>query len=594
MGSTARFVPLTAALAGVVLAMTGVASAQADQSPTFTVTVGAHGPWTNPDDTPAFPFIDRDGTFYYQQSQANYGATATRAWDFYSGTNFDTATRSSTSDAQNPTNPQDSNADTTWRCNNSPTGVESTYPPEGSRYSQRNYCDLVGVWVDPDNGDWIGLVHNEFTPQPFGDRLHFDAIDYAISTDQGKTWVIKDHVITSPYSTDRDDTAAFPEQTYDYGDGDPRLFVDTASGYFYVYYGSRIVDKASSWKAFYSHVARAPMSAKMSPGSWSKFYDGKWDQPGTGGKESNLVPVTADNPSGYTPTTKEYDPATPGTTAAQVAAGKTPPTSPLFVMDITYNAYLGLYIGEPQGVDQSGNEPQEYYATDNLATQKWTRIGDTGDYHTASWYRWFLDPANKTSSAIVGKTFRAYCSYGCSDDRDSEYIDVSIDSSAPARPVETGRSYHISGRGLLLSQQVNGDATTSVRHDNGRSTWTFESDDDGSYRIVNSATGQLLGVDSSSTSSRSWETKPTTAPEGSGGGAVGQQWFVIANTTPTNGSTTGTFRIVNRYSGLVLAMSNDSARAVETTPARSWTDGHTRTRTPRTSADQTLQLTPVG
>ncbi|MFD0078886.1 hypothetical protein ACFVIY_41710 [Streptomyces sp. NPDC127166] len=139
--------------------------------------------------------------------------------------------------------------------------------PAGSGYAQKNYCDLAGVWVGPDTGDWYGLVHNEFTPQPFGDGLHFDAIDYAVSKDQGRTWSIKDHVITSPCSTTRGDTSAFPQQTYDYGDGDQRLFVDTASGYFYAFYGSRIVNKGGGWGAFYGHVARAPIAGKMAPSS---------------------------------------------------------------------------------------------------------------------------------------------------------------------------------------------------------------------------------------------------------------------------------------------------------------------------------------
>ena len=102
-----------------------------------------------------------------------------------------------------PANPVDKNSDTTWRCNNSPTGVESTYAPPPTGYSQPNYCDLMGMWVDPDTGDWVGLVHNEFTPKPFGDGMHYDSIDYAKSTDQGRTWTIIDHVLTSPYSTPR-------------------------------------------------------------------------------------------------------------------------------------------------------------------------------------------------------------------------------------------------------------------------------------------------------------------------------------------------------------------------------------------------------
>lgn len=152
------------------------------------------------------------------------------------------------------------------------------------------------MWVDPDTGDWYGLVHNEFTPQPFGDGLHFDAIDYAVSTDRGRTWTIQDHVITSPFSTVRGDTAAFPNQTYDYGDGDQRLFVDTASGYFYVYYGSRIVDKKGGWKAFYEHVARAPIAQRMAPGSGASGTTAPGPSPAPAARRATSSPSTPATP----------------------------------------------------------------------------------------------------------------------------------------------------------------------------------------------------------------------------------------------------------------------------------------------------------
>ncbi|MGC0327745.1 hypothetical protein RKD23_000735 [Streptomyces sp. SAI-170] len=558
---------------------------------TYTVTVGSKGSWTHPDDTPAASYIDKDGTYYFQQAHALYGANDSRQWNFFTGTNLDTATRSGTiSNAVNPANPDDKNGDTTWRCNNSPTGVESTYAPTGSGYAQRNYCDLAGVWVDPDTGHWYGLVHNEFTPQPFGDGLHYDGIDYAVSTDKGRTWDIKSHVITSPYSTRRGDTTAFPQQTYHYGDGDPRLYVDTASGWFYVFYGSRIVEKGGGWKAFHAHVARAPISQKMAPSSWRKWYDGTWSEPGVGGRESNMVPVGADSATGYTPVDKEYDPANSGKVAEQVAAGKMPPTSPLFVMDITYNAHLGLYIGEPQAVDQSGNAPQQFYATDDLATQKWRLIGDTGSYTNASWYRWFLDGVNKTSSQIVGRSFRSYCSFGCSGGSSSEYVDVSIGTSAPAAPVDTTMSYRIgNGDGRVLAQVTGGSAITSVAAPTGSAAeaWIFTGNGDGSYRIANAATGALLGVGSGSTSTRAWGTRPTATALGAGGTAVGQQWWVIPGTS-ADGTANGTYRLVNRYSGLVLGLSADSARTAETAPSRYWSSGT------RTAAEQTLRLTAVG
>lgn len=581
------------ATAAVVIVGPAAVPASAPAVPptaTYTITIGSKGSYGHPTDTPAHPYVDKDGTFYFQQSASLYGATQPRYWDFFTGANFDTAARSSAiSDAVNPNNSNDRNNNTTWRCNNSPTGVESTYAPAGSGYSQRNFCVLVGVWVDPDTGDWYGLVHNEFTPQPFGDGLHYDAIDYAVSTDQGRTWTIRGHAITSPYSTRRGDTTAFPQQTYHYGDGDQRLFVDTASGYFYAYFGSRIVDKGGSWRAFYANVARAPISAKMATGSWQKWYDGSWSQPGVGGRQSNLVPVTSANPTGYTPPDKEYNPANTGTASQQIAAGKMPPTSPLFVMNITYNAYLGLYIGTPQAVDQSGNAPQEIYVTDDLATAKWYLIGNTGNYRTASWYRWFLDGAGKTSSNIVGKTFRSYCSIACSGGSSGEYVNTTIESTAPAAPpADPAKTYRVgSGSGRILAQLSGSTATTSLAAATGSNleAWTFTGNGDGSYRITNPATGQALGV-STTTAARAWGTKPTVTSTPS----VGQQWFIVKAT-----GSTGNYRLVNRHSGLVLGMSANTGRLTETTPSRFWTN---TTGNPvggnRTAGEQTLTFTPVG
>ncbi|MFD9124026.1 RICIN domain-containing protein [Kitasatospora sp. NPDC059571] len=592
-------------LAAAALALSGSAlpappaTAAAPPAATYTVTVGATGSYAHPTDTPAGTFTDKDGTFYFQQSAALYGSTEPRYWDFYTGTDFDTATRSAAiSNAVNPANSADRNNDTTWRCNNSPTGLAATAAAGGSGYSQRNFCDLVGVWVDPDTGDWYGLVHNEFTPQPFGDGLHYDAIDYAVSTDQGRTWSIKGHAITSPYSTTRNDTAAFPNQTYDYGDGDQRLFVDTASGYFYVYYGSRIVPKSGVGGSTggLAHVARAPISGKMAAGSWSKWYDGAWTQPGVGGLESNMVPATDAAPSGYTPVADDYDPANTGSVNQQVAAGQLPAKSDLFIMNIAYDAYLGKYIGEPEVV--SGTAPQRFYVTDDLATQRWRPAGDSGSYTSGSWYRWFLDGASRTGSAVVGRTFRSYCSIACASS-DGEFADITVDSSAPgAAPFDPARTYRISsGGGRVLARAAAGSAaTTSLAAATGSAleSWVFAGNGDGSYRIVSAADGQLLGVDSTRTAGRAWAAAPTVGAPGAGGPTVGQQWFVVPAVS-ASGAPTGAHRLVNRYSGLVIGMSGEAGRTAETTPLRSWTNttGSTVGGT-RSAAEQTLTVTATG
>ena len=590
---------LAAGLAAAALAAAGLSAltagpaAAAPPAAAYTIGIGSTGSFANPDDTPASTFIDKNGTFYYQSSHSLYGATDSRSWEFYTGSNLTTATAAAV-------NSSGTNPDTTALCDNSPTGVTATAAPSGSGYSQRNYCDLLGVWVDPDTGTWYGLVHNEFTPQPFGDGLHYDAIDYAQSTDQGRSWTIEGHAITSPYSTARGDTGAFPNQTYDYGDGDQRLYVDYASGYFYVYYGSRIIPKGgvAGSEDGLAHVARAPISGKMATGTWQKFYNGSWTQPGVGGKESNLEPVTSAAPSGYTAPAQDYNPANTGDVDQQIAAGVLPSKSPLFVMNITYDAYLGLYIGEPEAVDQSSPKPQQFYATDNLATQKWYLIGDSGSYTSDSWYRWFLDDKNLTSSTVVGESFRSYCSIACASS-DGEYAEVTISSSAPAAaPFDPAKTYRIaSGDGQVLAQASGGSGTLSQSPSTGDTLqdWSFQANGDGSYRIADASTGQLLGVASSAASSRAWGTAPTVTAAGSGGPAIGQQWWIIPGTDPSTGAATGTYRLVNRYSGLVLGLTSGSGAVAETTPARYWTNSTgNAVGGSRTANQQTLTITAVG
>ncbi|GAA4416364.1 hypothetical protein GCM10023148_13450 [Actinokineospora soli] len=256
-------------------------------------------------------------------------------------------------------------------------------------------------------------------------------------------------------------------------------------------------------------------------------------------------------------------------------------------MNIAYNAHLGLYLGTPQAVDQSGNAPQEIYATDNLATQKWTKIGDTGTYRTASWYRWFLDTTSKTGSTIIGKSFRVYCSFGCANNASGQHVNLTITPSTPApSPVDTTKSYTVGvGGGRVLAQVSGGTGTTSVAAATGSNAerWTFSPTGDGAYRVLNVGSGNALGVPSTTNSGRAWGAKPTVTA----GSSVGQQWWVIPSGA--------TVRLVNRYSGLVLALSADATRAAETTPLRTWTN---TTGNPvggtRAASEQALTLTAVG
>src|SRR4051794_37723002 len=91
--SAFRRSPFGAAMAAgsIVVASATIAlpPAAADAAVSYTVTVGSKGSWTHPDDTPANGYIDKDGTFYFQEAHALYGAADGRAWTFYSGGDFD-------------------------------------------------------------------------------------------------------------------------------------------------------------------------------------------------------------------------------------------------------------------------------------------------------------------------------------------------------------------------------------------------------------------------------------------------------------------------------------------------------------------------
>ena len=87
---------------------------------------------------------------------------------------------------------------------------------------------------------------------------------------------------------------------------------------------------------------------KYAAGSWKKYCDEQWNEPGAGGKESGLVPVSV-SASGYTPADKEYDRKQQRHIDAQIKAGTLQKASGLVIMGVAWNAYLGQWLGETQG-----------------------------------------------------------------------------------------------------------------------------------------------------------------------------------------------------------------------------------------------------
>lgn len=304
----------------------------------------------------------------------------------------------------------------------------------------------------------------------------------------------------------------------------------------------------------------------MAPSSWRKWHNGSWSTPGTGGAESDLIPSEGVG-AGYIAPVEDYAPTTQGTVQTQVANGTMPDHSQLAVMNIAWNAYLGKYIGTPQNniaQDTGARTPLKFYATDDLATQKWSDLGWVPEVPNAAWYRWMLDPANKTSTTIVGKTFRSYCLVDCPASGAEITITPRSSADLPTPPVTTGRTYQVT-------------AANGTRLSSG-APWTFTPTGDGFYTITSAASGQALGVGGGD-AGRAWGAPVTLAASGT---SVGRQWALQK-------ASSGAFRLVNRYSGLALSLTG----SVATAPQRDWDNSGTTGDT-RPAAAQLLTLTPDG
>ena len=144
---------------------------------------------------------------------------------------------------------------------------------------------LGGAWYDAaekrlyapmhcEQGGYAGMVLRE--------------IHLASSTDKGLTWKYQGPLWT------RDPAGAirtgpdFSGLSWDGGDGDHVIYVDEKGGYIYLFTNHYTWPKTRSPAAAFlrHHVARCAIADKMAPGKWQKFYNGRWAEPGVGGKAS--------------------------------------------------------------------------------------------------------------------------------------------------------------------------------------------------------------------------------------------------------------------------------------------------------------------
>jgi hypothetical protein len=153
---------------------------------------------------------------------------------------------------------------------------------------------------EPGAGNLLIVYHAERSANPFWSWLGL-----AKSADDGSTWEDLGLIISGPQPYDA-------QGALDIGDGNLVVATDksTLQKYFYIYFPEHCwINSTTFCSGFtYLSVARAPYEALLTaafldssttvPGLFHKYYNGQWDQPGMGGKASELFPAVTGETDG--------------------------------------------------------------------------------------------------------------------------------------------------------------------------------------------------------------------------------------------------------------------------------------------------------
>ncbi|MGL5774252.1 MAG: hypothetical protein ACRCYB_02765, partial [Aeromonas veronii] len=342
------------------------------------------------------------------------------------------------------------------------------------------------------------------------------------------------------------------------------------------------------------HVMRAPISGKMSPASWRKFHNGRWEEfntddysLGNTGAASNIVSVDVSTNGYFSP---EYDPISMVGTASELVAQGKLVNSPLRVANVAWNSYLGKYIATPEhssGIQNEGKAPLEFYVTDSLSSQKWAKLLTLNDYVARSWYRFMMDPKVQTlSNFIVGKTTRTYCYNDCQR-FGGEYIDVTFQKTETNNHVLIEEKQLRNRDGEVLTADSRFNLTVKHRQDDGDLSWGLMNRQDGYYHVVAYPAGHMeqkryLGITESGSvnDSRRWGAEVGLVVDPCLGAdtsdtCLSSQWVIVSTVQSRNDGSEqrdGSYRLVNRFSGLTLSFDSNQAlnHQVTVSPFRSW------------------------
>ena len=148
-----------------------------------------------------------------------------------------------------------------------------------------------GLWYDADSGTLYAPIHCEYknaiSPPAGWARKK---VRLATSTDKGLTWRMVGDILTASLSGD-EDWLKYSGSYFEAGPGDFDFYADSLGGYFYLFTCNAYAPKNGRMNNFlwFNEAARCRISDKMAPGKWWKFCNGRWNEPGLGGKSSRIA-----------------------------------------------------------------------------------------------------------------------------------------------------------------------------------------------------------------------------------------------------------------------------------------------------------------
>ncbi len=149
---------------------------------------------------------------------------------------------------------------------------------------------LGGMWYDAAAGILYAPIHCEYKRDispPAGWSRKKTRL--ATSRDKGLSWKLEGDILTDCLPRE-DDWLKFSGSYFEAGPADFDLYADTAGGYFYIFSCNAYAPKNGSMNNYlwFNEAARSAISDNMAPGTWHKFCNGSWTEPGLGGRSSKV------------------------------------------------------------------------------------------------------------------------------------------------------------------------------------------------------------------------------------------------------------------------------------------------------------------